>query len=174
MAGIIVSLAIVAVGLYLTMSENDSDMGLLGAMLLVLGVTFLFTNVYLHRKGFQRPPAQALTRRLPRRSGDRIAPLHPGRGEAQVAHPVRPHEGVEAGAPPVDRLAREPGAGAAGGRPAEDDRVDERDGQQRRADHQQPPLEIRRGAERGDQRAAEPGDEQAHEPVAAASTTSRT
>ena len=53
MAGIIVSLAIVAVGLWLTMSENYSDMGLLGAMLLFLGGTFLFTNVYLHRKGFR-------------------------------------------------------------------------------------------------------------------------
>ena len=53
MAGIIVSLGIVAAGLYLTMSENDSDMGLLGAMLLVLGVTFLRVNVYMHRKGFR-------------------------------------------------------------------------------------------------------------------------
>ena len=35
------------------MGENDSDMGLLGAMLLVLGATFLFTNLYLHRKGFR-------------------------------------------------------------------------------------------------------------------------
>ena len=52
MAGIIVSLAIVAVGLWLTLSENYSDMGLLGAMLMVLGGTFLVTYVYLHRKGF--------------------------------------------------------------------------------------------------------------------------
>ena len=53
MAGIIVSLGIVAVGLYLTMSENSSDMGLLGAMLLVLGVTFLAVNLYMHRQGFR-------------------------------------------------------------------------------------------------------------------------
>ena len=53
MVGIIVSLGIVAGGLYLVMSDNNSEMGLLGAMLLVLGATFLFANVYLHRKGFR-------------------------------------------------------------------------------------------------------------------------
>jgi hypothetical protein len=52
-AGIIVSLAIVAVGLYLVMTENNSDMGLLGAMLLVLGATFLVVNLYMHRQGFR-------------------------------------------------------------------------------------------------------------------------
>jgi hypothetical protein len=52
-AGIIVSLGIVAAGLYLTMSENNSDMGLLGAMLLVLGATFLAVNLYMHRQGFR-------------------------------------------------------------------------------------------------------------------------
>ena len=53
MVGIIVSLGIVAGGLYLTMTENNSDMGLLGAMLLVLGVTFLAVNLYMHRQGFR-------------------------------------------------------------------------------------------------------------------------
>ena len=53
MVGIIVSLGIVAGGLYLVMSENSSDMGLLGAMLLVLGVTFLAVNLYMHRQGFR-------------------------------------------------------------------------------------------------------------------------
>jgi drug/metabolite transporter (DMT)-like permease len=51
--GIIVSLAIVAGGLYLVMTENNSDMGLLGAMLLVLGATFLAVNLYMHRQGFR-------------------------------------------------------------------------------------------------------------------------
>ena len=53
MAGIIVSLGIVAGGLYLVMSENSSDMGLLGAMLLMLGATFLAVNLYMHRQGFR-------------------------------------------------------------------------------------------------------------------------
>ena len=53
MVGIIVSLGIVAGGLYLTMSENNSDMGLLGAMVLVLGATFLVVNLYMHRQGFR-------------------------------------------------------------------------------------------------------------------------
>jgi drug/metabolite transporter (DMT)-like permease len=51
--GIIVSLAIVAGGLYLVMTENNTDMGLLGAMLLVLGATFLAVNLYMHRQGFR-------------------------------------------------------------------------------------------------------------------------
>ena len=53
MAGIIVSLAIVATAVYLVMGQAGPEMELLGAMLLVLGATFLFTNVYLHRKGFR-------------------------------------------------------------------------------------------------------------------------
>ena len=53
MVGIIVSLGIVAGGLYLVMSENSSDMGLLGAMLLMLGATFLAVNLYMHRQGFR-------------------------------------------------------------------------------------------------------------------------
>ena len=51
-SGIIVSLAIVATAVYLVMGQAGPEMELLGAMLLVLGATFLFTNVYLHRKGF--------------------------------------------------------------------------------------------------------------------------
>ena len=38
MVGILVSLGIVGAGLWLTMSENASDIGILGAMLLVLGL----------------------------------------------------------------------------------------------------------------------------------------
>lgn len=41
MVAVLVSVGIVAAGLWLTMSENASDMGILGAMLLVLGPTFL-------------------------------------------------------------------------------------------------------------------------------------
>jgi hypothetical protein len=37
---------------YLVTGQAGPEMELLGAMLLVLGATFLFTNVYLHRKGF--------------------------------------------------------------------------------------------------------------------------
>ena len=53
MGGIIVSLAIVATAVYLVMGQAGPEMELLGAMLLVLGATFLFTNIYLHRKGFR-------------------------------------------------------------------------------------------------------------------------
>jgi hypothetical protein len=52
-AGIIVSLAIVATSVYLVLGYAGPEMELLGAMLLVLGATFLFVNVYLHRKGFR-------------------------------------------------------------------------------------------------------------------------
>jgi hypothetical protein len=51
--GIIVSLAIVAVGLWLTIGQNASQMGAFGAMLLVLGAIFLTVNVYLRRHGFR-------------------------------------------------------------------------------------------------------------------------
>lgn len=53
MVGILVSLGIVGAGLWLTMSENASDMGILGAMLLVLGLTFLGVNLYMHVQGFR-------------------------------------------------------------------------------------------------------------------------
>jgi hypothetical protein len=53
--GIVFAAAMVAAGLYLTLAENSSDMGLIGAMLLVLGVTFLVVNVYMHRHGFRMP-----------------------------------------------------------------------------------------------------------------------
>jgi tellurite resistance protein TehA-like permease len=53
MVGILVSLGIVGAGLWLTMSENASDMGILGAMLLVLGLTFLAVNLYMHVHGFR-------------------------------------------------------------------------------------------------------------------------
>jgi hypothetical protein len=55
MVGIVFSAAMLAVGLYLTMSQNYSDMGLFGAMLLVLGATFLAVNIYMHRHGFRMP-----------------------------------------------------------------------------------------------------------------------
>jgi hypothetical protein len=78
------------------MSENASDMGLLGAMLLVLGVTFLAVNLYMHRHGLpdEAPPPLKRSRRRPvaRRSvrgRDRLAPTRGG-GQAQVAHPVSP------------------------------------------------------------------------------------
>ena len=68
---------------------------------------------------------------------------------------------------PVRRLStgmpREPGAGAAGGRPAEQHGIDDRDGEQHRASQQQPALEARLRAERGDQRTAEGRREQADE-----------
>jgi hypothetical protein len=51
--GILVSLGIVAAGGYLVTGAAGPEMELLGAMLLVLGATFLFVNVYLHRKGFR-------------------------------------------------------------------------------------------------------------------------
>ena len=53
MVGILVSLGIVGAGLWLTMSENASDMGILVAMLLVLGLTFLGVNLYMHVHGFR-------------------------------------------------------------------------------------------------------------------------
>jgi hypothetical protein len=53
MVGIIASVGIVVAGLYLTISQNDSEMGMLGAMLLVLGLTFLGVNFYMHRHGFR-------------------------------------------------------------------------------------------------------------------------
>jgi hypothetical protein len=48
---IIVSLAILGAGLWLTVGENASQMGAFGAMLLVLGATFLSVNLYLRSKG---------------------------------------------------------------------------------------------------------------------------
>jgi hypothetical protein len=51
--GILVSLGIVAAAVALVMGVGGAEMELLGAMLLVLGATFLFTNVYLYRKGFR-------------------------------------------------------------------------------------------------------------------------
>ncbi len=62
MVAIIVSLAIVAAGLWLTFAENASDMGVFGAMLLVLGMTFLSVNLYMRARGFRHAPAP-LTRR---------------------------------------------------------------------------------------------------------------
>ena len=53
MVGIIVSLALVAVGLWLTIGQNASDMGGFGAMLLVLGATFLLVNLALRMRGFR-------------------------------------------------------------------------------------------------------------------------
>lgn len=55
MVGIVFSAAMLAVGLYLVMAENSSDMGIFGAMLLVLGATFLAANLYMHRQGFRMP-----------------------------------------------------------------------------------------------------------------------
>ena len=53
MVGIIVSLGIVATAVYLVMGQAGPEMELLGAMLLVLGVTFLAVNLYMHRQGFR-------------------------------------------------------------------------------------------------------------------------
>ena len=53
MAGIAFAAAMLVVGLYLVMAENNSDMGLFGAMLLVLGGTLFAVNLYMHRKGFR-------------------------------------------------------------------------------------------------------------------------
>lgn len=53
MFAIIMSGAIVLVGAWLTVTQNDAMMGVWGAMLLVLGMTFLGFNVYAHRKGFR-------------------------------------------------------------------------------------------------------------------------
>jgi Na+/phosphate symporter len=53
MVAIVVSLAIVAAGLWLTFAENASDMGVFGAMLLVLGMTFLSVNLYMRARGFR-------------------------------------------------------------------------------------------------------------------------
>jgi hypothetical protein len=51
--GIIVSLALVAAGLWLTIGQNTADMGGFGAMLLVLGATFLVVNLALRMRGFR-------------------------------------------------------------------------------------------------------------------------
>jgi hypothetical protein len=48
---IIVSLAVVAAGLWLTLGQNATEMGAFGAMLLVLGLTFLSFNLYLRSRG---------------------------------------------------------------------------------------------------------------------------
>jgi Na+/phosphate symporter len=53
MVGIVVSLAVVTAGLWLIFVENDSDMGLFGAMILVLGLTFLSVNLFLRARGFR-------------------------------------------------------------------------------------------------------------------------
>jgi hypothetical protein len=53
--GIVFAAAMVAAGIYLTLAENSSDLGLIGAMLLVLGATFLAVNIYMHRQGFRMP-----------------------------------------------------------------------------------------------------------------------
>jgi hypothetical protein len=53
--GILFAAGMLAVGLYLVMAENNSDMGLFGAMLLVLGATLLVANLYMHRHGFRMP-----------------------------------------------------------------------------------------------------------------------
>ena len=55
MAAIVVSLAIIAAGLWLTFSQNASGLGWFGAMLLVLGTVFLAVNLYLRHKGFRTP-----------------------------------------------------------------------------------------------------------------------
>ena len=55
MVGIVFSAAMLVVGLYLVMVENNSDIGLFGAMLLVLGGTFLAVNLYMRRYGFRMP-----------------------------------------------------------------------------------------------------------------------
>ena len=52
MGAIIVSIGIAAVGLWLTMTENDALMGAWGAMLMFLGATFLGVNLYLRWQGF--------------------------------------------------------------------------------------------------------------------------
>jgi type IV secretory pathway VirB2 component (pilin) len=54
-AAIVVSLAIVAAGLWLTFGQNASGLGWFGAMLLVLGTVFLAVNLYLRHKGFRTP-----------------------------------------------------------------------------------------------------------------------
>jgi len=53
--GIVFSAAMLVVGLYLVMAQNNTDMGLFGAMLLVLGGTFLAVNLYMRRHGFRMP-----------------------------------------------------------------------------------------------------------------------
>jgi hypothetical protein len=54
-AAIVVSLAIIAAGLWLTFIQNASGLGWFGAMLLVLGTVFLAVNLYLRHKGFRTP-----------------------------------------------------------------------------------------------------------------------
>ena len=53
MLSIVFSLAVVVVGAWFALGYNNTDMGLLGAMLLMLGTIFLLANVYLHRKGLR-------------------------------------------------------------------------------------------------------------------------
>ena len=53
MVAILFSVALVVAGAWLTVSQDDAAMGPWGAMLLVLGVTFLLFNVYAHRSGFR-------------------------------------------------------------------------------------------------------------------------
>lgn len=51
MVGILVSIGIVVAGGYLVTGAAGPEIELLGAVLVVLGVTFLLANVYLYRKG---------------------------------------------------------------------------------------------------------------------------
>jgi hypothetical protein len=51
--GIIISLALVGAGSWLVLTQNASEMGAFGAMLLVLGAIFLTVNLYLRRHGFR-------------------------------------------------------------------------------------------------------------------------
>jgi type IV secretory pathway VirB2 component (pilin) len=55
MAAIVVSVAIIAAGLWLTFSQNTADLGWFGAMLLVVGTVFLAVNLYLRHRGFRTP-----------------------------------------------------------------------------------------------------------------------
>jgi Na+/phosphate symporter len=55
MVVIVVSLAIIAAGIWLTFGQNASDLGSFGVMLLVLGMVFLAVNLYLRHKGFRAP-----------------------------------------------------------------------------------------------------------------------
>ena len=55
MAAIIVSVAIIAAGLWLTFSQNASGLGWFGAMILVVGTVFLVVNLYLRHRGFRTP-----------------------------------------------------------------------------------------------------------------------
>ena len=62
MVAIVVSLLVAAVGAWLTLTENDSMTGALGAMLMVVGATLLVANLFLRRASGRMAVTQSASR----------------------------------------------------------------------------------------------------------------